>query len=93
MFDFHCYYGHGSSKQATCKEHKAKYWIDQVDRCELDLVSPRLIYWTSKGRVTRIKITPPVSNKKLDSLQNWKVLVFHDYHQLMPSIYNANQFP
>ena len=58
----------------------------------MDLVSPRLIYWTTKGRVTRIKITPPHDKKKLDSWKNWKVVVFHDYHQLMPSIYNVDQF-
>ena len=92
VFDFQCFYGRGSTKTVTSKESKAEYWIDQVDRCELDLVSPRVIYWSSKGRVTRIKITPPSDEKKLDSLKFWKVLVFHDYHQLMPSVYSADEF-
>ena len=64
LFDFHCYYGRGGTKAYTSKEHKTEYWIDQVDRCELDLVSPRVVYWTTKGRVTRIKITPPHNKKK-----------------------------
>ena len=67
LFDFHCYYGREDSKAYTSKEHKTEYWIDQVDRCELDLVSPRVVYWTTRGRVTRIKITPPHDKKKLDS--------------------------
>ena len=67
LFDFHCFYGQGATKKDTSKEHKTEYWIDQVDLCELDLVSPRVIYWTSKGRVTRIKVTPPTDEKKLDN--------------------------
>ena len=56
LFDFHCYYGCGGTKAYTSKEHKTEHWIDQVDRCELDLVSPRVVYWTTRGRVTRIKL-------------------------------------
>ena len=74
VFDFHCFYGRGSTKTATSKENKAEYWIDQVDRCELDLVSPRVIYWSSKGRVTRIKITPPSDEKKMTNLNSGRFL-------------------
>ena len=63
LFEFQSFYGHGSSKKFTSKENAIQYWIDQVDRCELDLVSPRLVYWTSKVRFTRINITPPPQTK------------------------------
>ena len=90
--DFQAFYGRSLSSPDPTREHKKEYWVDQVDRCELDMVQPRVIYWTSKGRVTRIKITPPKNPKEMEKLHHWKVLVFHDYHQLMPSFYTANDF-
>ena len=51
-----------------------------------------VIYWTSKERVARIKIIPPTNPQEMEKLHYWKVLVFHDYHQLMPSFYTANDF-
>ena len=29
---------------SAIKAHKVEYWINQVDRCELDLVNPKLKY-------------------------------------------------
>ena len=49
LYDFHCFYGRRSTRKNTSKEHKVVYRIDQVDRCEMDLAFPRLIYWTTKG--------------------------------------------
>ena len=47
---FQEYYHHGSLQNySAIKEHKVEYWINQVDRCELDLVNPKLKYWTKKG--------------------------------------------
>ena len=77
--DFQAFYGRSLSSPDVTREHKKEYWVDQVDRCELDMVQPHLIYWTSKGRVTRIKITPPKNPKDMDKLHNWKVLIFHDF--------------
>ena len=51
------YHRGGLQDYSAIKEHKVKYWINQVDRCELDLVNPKLKYWTKKGRVTRLKIS------------------------------------
>ena len=63
------------------KENKFEYWITQVDRCELDLVNPRMIYWTSLGRVTRVKMIPPSNTEDLDDMKSWNVIVFHDFNQ------------
>ena len=90
--DFQTFYGRSLSSPDTTREHKKERWVDQVDRCELDMVQPCVIYWTSKGRFTRIKIIPPTDPKTMEKLHYWKVLVFHDYHQLMPSFYTANDF-
>ena len=57
LYDFHCFYGCGSTKKDTSKEHKTEYWIDQVDHCELDLVSPRVIYWTSKHNCRQLDLS------------------------------------
>ena len=57
---FQEYYHRGSQQDySAIKEHKVEYWIDQLDRCELDLVNPKLKCWTKKGRVTRLKTSPP----------------------------------
>ena len=39
------YYHHRSLQDyLAIKEHKVEYWINQVDRCELDLVNPKMKY-------------------------------------------------
>ena len=46
---FQEYYHHGSLQESSLiKEHKIEYWINQVDRCEPDLVIPKLKYWTKR---------------------------------------------
>ena len=66
---FQEYYHHGSLQDySLIKEHKIDYWTNQVDRCELDLVNPKLKYWTKHGRVTRLKITPHAT---IDVFNDW----------------------
>ena len=92
LWDFHKFYGRCKKRGDAMKENKFEYWITQVDRCELDLVNPRMIYWTSLGCVTRVKMIPPSNIEDLDDMKSWKVIVFHDFHQREPSFYNAYDF-
>ena len=42
---FQKYYHRGTLQDySAIKAHKVEYWINQVDRCELDLVNPKLKY-------------------------------------------------
>ena len=45
-----------------------------MDRCELDLVNPKLKYWTKKGRVTRLKISPPGTIDVFDDWGEWRIV-------------------
>ena len=74
------------------KENKVEYWVQEVDRCNLDMCNPRLVYWTDKGRVTRMKITPPEFVEDNDNLILWKMIVFYDFHQKMPEITTVREF-
>ena len=38
--DFQAFYGRSLSSPDPTREHKKEYWVDQVDRCELDMVQP-----------------------------------------------------
>ena len=74
------------------KENKVEYWIQQVDRLELDLVCPRLEYWTREGRVTRFKIEPPRHLDDFEDRNRWKVIAFHDFHQDLPLMMSLPDF-
>ena len=74
------------------KENKVEYWIQEVDRCELDLITPRLIYWSKHGRVTRFKIVPPRFVDDFGNWNCWKVIAFHDFHQDLPTISTCQDF-
>ena len=73
-------------------ENKIEYWIQEVDRCELDLVTPRLIYWSKMGRVTRFKILEPELLEDFSNNNKWKVIAFHDFHQDLPLIMSLAEF-
>ena len=72
--------------------NKVEYWIQQVDRLELDLVCPRLEYWTKEGRVTRFKIEPPRYLDDFEDRNRWKVIAFHDFHQDLPLMMSLPDF-
>ena len=74
------------------KENKFEYWITQINRCELDLVNPRMIYWTALDHVTRIKMIPPSNIEDMDDKTSWNVVVVHNFHQREPSFFNAYEF-
>ena len=67
-------------------ENKHEYWIQETDRVDLDMVSPRVVYWTSLGRVTRLKIVEPNLIDDFDDLSKWKMIIFRDYHRNYPEI-------
>ena len=75
---FHQFYQRADEtfKGSDLLENKYEYWIQETDRVDLDMVSPRVVYWTSLGRVTRLKIVEPNLIEDFDDLTKWKMIVF-----------------
>ena len=63
-----------------------------MDRCELDLVNHKLKYWTKKGRVIRLKISPPATIDVFDDWDEWRMVVFYDFHQEEPEVCTVMDF-
>ena len=91
---FHQFYQRADEtfKESDLLENKYEYWIQETDRVDLDMVSPRVVYWTSLGRVTRLKIVEPNLIEDFDDLSKWKMIIFRDYHRNYPEITDVSSF-
>ena len=92
--EFHQFYQRDDEtfKDSDLLENKHEYWIQETDRVDLDMVSPRIVYWTSLGRVTRLKIVEPNIIDDYDYLSRWKMIIFRDYHRNYPEIIDVDSF-
>ena len=52
---------------------------------------PELQYWTRDGLLTRMIVMKPCTGSQLESLAEWTVVMFFDYHQKEPLVSNALQ--